>query len=145
MELNNLPAPMMRALQSINHPQNRAVITKTFKFESAHQLPNHRGKCANLHGHSYVMQVAVHGYIKSGSSTSDEGMVMDFGDLDAIVAPMVADYFDHKLLNIMFEVPTAENIATFWAGYIKEMLPTGIYLASVKLWETDKCFVEVEG
>ena len=34
-------------------------VTKIFRFESAHNLPNYEGDCANLHGHSYKLEVTV--------------------------------------------------------------------------------------
>ena len=43
---------------------NYAIITKTFRFESAHHLPGHSGKCARPHGHSYRLEVAVRGPIR---------------------------------------------------------------------------------
>ena len=38
-------------------------IGKLFKFEAAHRLPNHPGKCKNLHGHSYKLEVVVNGEV----------------------------------------------------------------------------------
>ena len=62
-----------------------AIITKIFRFESAHHLPGHHGKCARPHGHSYRLEVTIHGPIKHAPEESDYGMVMDFGDLSQIV------------------------------------------------------------
>lgn len=30
------------------------LLTKLFRFEAAHHLPGHRGKCARPRGHSYT-------------------------------------------------------------------------------------------
>ncbi|NES98612.1 MAG: 6-carboxytetrahydropterin synthase QueD, partial [Desertifilum sp. SIO1I2] len=35
------------------------IIYKEFRFEAAHHLPHHDGKCRRLHGHSWVGRVQV--------------------------------------------------------------------------------------
>lgn len=55
-------------------------VCKSFTFEAAHRLQNHDGKCRNLHGHSYQVDVEVHCDILNTHGPS-EGMVMDFGRL----------------------------------------------------------------
>ena len=34
-------------------------VTKQFTFEMASALPNYDGDCANIHGHSYTMDVTL--------------------------------------------------------------------------------------
>lgn len=73
-------------------------ITRHYRFEAGHRLPHHAGKCRRLHGHSYEVTVEVSGEprpVLFGDSSS--GMVLDFGDLDALVKP-VLDGLDHRLL-----------------------------------------------
>ncbi len=60
-------------------------ITKEFRFEMAHALWNYDGLCRNLHGHSYILRVTVKGQPIADSNHPKFGMVMDFGDLKAIV------------------------------------------------------------
>ncbi len=107
------------------------VIRKTFRFEAAHVLPFHPGKCARLHGHSYRFEVAVAGALHaSGPAT---GMVVDFDDLTAIVRPLVVDRLDHSSLNDLIANPTAEEIALWiWA----ELAPRIAGLAEIVVWET---------
>src|SRR6266851_8419713 len=76
-----------------------AYVTKIFRFESAHHLPGHRGKCARPHGHSYRLEVTIRGPIKDAPGESDHGMVMDFGDLSQIVKNSVIEHLDHQDLN----------------------------------------------
>src|SRR5258708_40187253 len=76
-----------------------AILTKTFHFEAAHQLPGHRGKCARLHGHSYRLEVTLRGPIKDAPGHSDHGMVMDFSDLSQIVRASIIERLDHYDLN----------------------------------------------
>jgi queuosine biosynthesis protein QueD len=67
-------------------------ISKTFKFEASHVLPNHPGKCSNLHGHSWVLTVSIKGDIDPNT-----GMVADYGDLAKAVNPIIND-LDHAHL-----------------------------------------------
>ena len=117
----------------------KTSITKQFKFEAAHSLPNHDGKCKNLHGHSYVLEVTV-----SGSIIQDgpkEGMVMDFADLSHIVESEIVSQWDHQFLNDMLPfTTTAENLTV---ECFKRIETKGINVTKVKLWETAKSFVEV--
>lgn len=66
------------------------IATKEFTFDSAHQLVGHDGKCANLHGHTYRLEVALKDtpIIPEGPK---EGFVMDFGDLKRIVKENIVD------------------------------------------------------
>ena len=81
------------------------LITKRFEFSYAHILPNHSGKCKRLHGHNGVLEVTVSGephgdetYEGVRPPRSDEGMVIDFGDLKQIVKDVVVDQWDHRFL-----------------------------------------------
>lgn len=124
--------------------QRLALLTKTFRFEAAHSLPGHRGKCARLHGHSYVLEVSVRGPIKQCAGASDDGMVMDFDDLTYIVKQAVIERLDHQDLNVVTDIrTTAENLA-YWiwdallaAGLSEELL------YRVCLWETAQGRVEI--
>lgn len=67
-------------------------LCKEFRFEASHILPNHPGKCSNLHGHSWVLSVSIRGPLDAAT-----GMVADFADLKAAVQPLV-DELDHAHL-----------------------------------------------
>lgn len=87
-------------------------LEKKFRFEAAHRLPNHDGKCRRLHGHSWVGTVIVEAPHVRGSGPKD-GMVVDFADLSALLRPLVEDYLDHHYLNESLEMasPTSERVA----------------------------------
>lgn len=76
----------------------KVYVTKEFSFAYAHLLPNHSGKCRNLHGHNAKLVVKVSGQVNYNGTRTDEGMVMDFGDLKKIVNEAVVDKWDHKFL-----------------------------------------------
>jgi 6-pyruvoyltetrahydropterin/6-carboxytetrahydropterin synthase len=86
-----------------------AEISRDFTFEAAHFLPNvpEGHKCGRMHGHSYRLTVAVAGEIDPRM-----GWVIDFGYIDVVVQPLVAQ-LDHHCLNdvVGLDIPTSENIA----------------------------------
>jgi 6-pyruvoyltetrahydropterin/6-carboxytetrahydropterin synthase len=111
------------------------IITKIFKFESAHKLNNYHGKCANLHGHSYTLYVSIKG------KTDSNGLVMDFCDLKDLVNKKVVSKLDHTLLNKIVKQPTLENLAK-WTW---NRLENSLNLYEIKLWETDTSYVTYKG
>ena len=80
------------------------TVSKTFRFEAAHKLIGYDGDCANLHGHSYVLEIQVKGVV------DEQGFVMDFKELKHFVQTKVIDLLDHVYLNDIIKNPTAENI-----------------------------------
>lgn len=68
------------------------IIEKEFRFEASHVLPKHEGKCARLHGHSWVLRVAVEGPVDP-----ENGFVLDYAKLKACVQPTI-DLLDHAHL-----------------------------------------------
>ena len=105
-------------------------LVKEFHFDSAHFLPNYGGKCKNMHGHTYRVELTVEGPVDQES-----GMVMDFAELKGYIKA-VEVRFDHKVLNeVMMKIPTAENIAMEILNTFNETLPESIGNISVKLWE----------
>ena len=70
-------------------------ITKQFSFETGHALYGYDGKCKNVHGHSYRLDVTVIGQPISDTNHVKFGMVIDFSDLKKIVKEDIVDVFDH--------------------------------------------------
>lgn len=110
------------------------IIAKEFSFDSAHKLDWHKGKCRNLHGHTYKLQVLIQGEL------NEQGIVMDFKELDDKVKA-VLEKLDHAYLNSIIKNPTAENLAIFIWDKLKNSLP----LYEIKLWETPDSFVVYMG
>ncbi len=121
-----------------------ALITKIFRFEAAHNLPGHRGKCARLHGHSYRLDVTLRGPIKDVPEQSDHGMVMDFEDLSQIVRASIIERLDHSMLNEATGIhTTAENLTHWiWDALVAAGLPESL-LYRIRMWETDTSFAEI--
>lgn len=73
-------------------------LTKEFSFESAHALWGYDGKCREVHGHSYRLFVTIKGEPETDPNSPKLGMVMDFGELKAIVAAQITDRMDHSFV-----------------------------------------------
>lgn len=118
----------------------KTTITTILLFDAAHSLPEHQGKCRNIHGHTYKVEVSVRGPIEEvGPET---GMVMDFSRLEDEVRRLVIEPLDHRYLNEVLDfVPTAERIA----GWILSRLAEAeVPVHRVRLWETPDTYAEVE-
>ncbi|MGH8921306.1 MAG: 6-carboxytetrahydropterin synthase QueD [Acidimicrobiales bacterium] len=113
----------------------RTRITRSFSFEAAHQLPRHPGKCRRLHGHHYRLAVTVEGPV------GENGMVVDFADLEEVVDREVVQRWDHRCLNEFLDNPTAELVAAeAWTLLGK----AGLALVGLRLWETPDSSVELQ-
>ena len=138
-------------------------ITKQFSFETGHALYGYDGKCKNVHGHSYRLDVTVIGTPISDNTNVKFGMVIDFGDLKKIVKDEIVDVFDHATVfnkntphvelarelesrghNVLLVdyQPTSEMMVIDFAEKIKKRLPDNIQLHSLKLQETATSFAE---
>src|SRR5918998_4367322 len=81
-------------------------------FSSAHQLRGYRGKCENLHGHNYKIEI----YAR-GAELNSTGLLVDFVELKQ-AADEIVNFLDHKNINELppFDEelnPSAENLARF--------------------------------
>lgn len=118
------------------------IIGKSFKFEAAHQLPDKEiyGKCSRLHGHSYKLVVEIRGKV------GNDGWVINFKELKAIVNAKIIDKLDHSFLNDIVELPTAENILAYISKELVEAMGESArdyLLFSIKLYETENSFAKV--
>jgi 6-pyruvoyltetrahydropterin/6-carboxytetrahydropterin synthase len=106
------------------------------RFASAHQLRGYKGKCENLHGHSWKVQVFV-----TTDRLNHIGLAMDFTDLKRIAAEIV-DPLDHACLNNIppfTEInPSSENIAKWIFDSLKpEVAGYRVEVKAVTVWESD--------
>jgi 6-pyruvoyltetrahydropterin/6-carboxytetrahydropterin synthase len=106
-------------------------VRKRFRFEAAHVLPHHAGKCSRPHGHSYRFEVAVEGPL--ATSGPAQGMIVDFDEIAAIVKPAVVERLDHSSLNDVLPNPTAEHLA-LWIW--DQLAPLLVGLEEIVVWET---------
>ena len=109
-------------------------VTKRFRFEAAHNLPEYPGDCAKIHGHSYVLDITFEAPYDHDYQPPIKGMVIDFKDIKEHVGPIV-DKLDHTMLNDIFPIPTAERMVKWLVNEIQQT-PVGTGLIRVRLWET---------
>lgn len=103
-------------------------------FSSAHQLRGYRGKCENLHGHNYKIEI----YAR-GNELNNIGLLVDFVELKQAADDLVT-YLDHKNLNelepfVVEQNPSAENVARF----VLEKLAAKINDERVQIYKV-RCF-----
>ena len=106
------------------------TLHKEIEFDAAHYLPQHSGKCKNLHGHRWRVIVEI-----TASRLNDQGMVMDFGDIKKVVHK-----YDHQCLNDFppfdKQQPTAELISSVICKDIAERIQSLGVSVSVTVFET---------
>lgn len=134
----------------------KVTVSRKAHFNAAHRLYNPNwsfeknqevfDKCnnPNFHGHNYELIVSVKGTIDP-----ETGYVMDMKELKQIIKDHVEEPFDHKNLNLDTEEfkelnPTAENIAVVIWNKLRPQIKPELEL-KVKLYETERNFVEFEG
>lgn len=103
-------------------------------FSSAHQLRGYKGKCENLHGHNYKIEI----YAR-GRELNNIGLLVDFVELKEAADDLVT-YLDHRNLNelepfIEEQNPSAENLARF----VLERLASRIDDDRVRIYKV-RCF-----
>ncbi|EEF15663.1 putative 6-pyruvoyl tetrahydrobiopterin synthase [Actinobacillus minor 202] len=134
-------------------------IAKEFSFDMAHMLDGHDGKCQNLHGHTYKLQVEVTGNLHLYGAK--RGMVMDYSDLKAVVKQHILDPMDHafiydlqseketKVAQLLMDLDSkvygipSRTTAEEMAKYMFEKLANvGLPVSLIRLWETPTSYCE---
>jgi GTP cyclohydrolase IA len=145
----------LAGLRESNLARRVAVVaSRRESFNAAHQLYDPAlsreqnqdvfGKCTNLHGHNYMLDVAVAGEINPST-----GYVMDLKRLSDLVCKEIIQHVDHRNLNtdvpwLAGRIPTAENLAVAFWDRLEPQMPAGT-LRAVRVWETDKNWAEYRG
>ncbi|MCD7959772.1 MAG: 6-carboxytetrahydropterin synthase QueD [Ruminococcus sp.] len=100
-------------------------------FDSAHFLSGYQGKCANLHGHTWRIDVEIASEQLEWEGEK-RGMLLDFNDLKKIVKNL-ADSFDHTLI---YEENTLQNTT------VEALSAEGFHLTTVPFRPTAECFAK---
>ena len=139
------------------------TIRRYIETDTGHRVPNHKSKCKHLHGHRYRFEAEIEGDVVQTSGVSEEGMLMDFSDISAILTKHVHDVVDHAF--VVYEgdkegreackamgsehrtvlvpfIPTAENLAK-WAfeavhPHIQSVYGNRLQLVAMHCRETPK-------
>ncbi|MCL1968435.1 MAG: 6-carboxytetrahydropterin synthase [Bacteroidetes bacterium] len=137
-------------------------LTRVFHFDMAHVLLNYPGKCKNIHGHTYKLEVTVKGAPCIEETSPKKGMLIDFSDFKNLINNEIINFWDHalmihrdtdpillsalknnyeKIIIVPFQ-PTTENMICELAAIIKKILPSDLQLFSLRLYETENSFAE---
>ena len=138
---------------------DKIKLKTSFDFDAAHRLVGYLGKCLNLHGHIWHVDIEIEG---DKSQLDDVGILWDFTNVKTL-----KDMFDHKTilkncdenadliiairscryekkdnLYLMNKNPTAENLCFEILNYLKNSNPNLKY--KVTIWESPKSYCVVE-
>jgi len=137
-------------------------LTRVFSFDMAHVLLNYHGKCKNIHGHTYKLEVTVKGVPCNDDTSPRKGMLIDFSDFKKLIEDKIITVWDHalmihqdsdpvllcalknnyeKIIPVPFQ-PTTENMICELSVIIKKILPAHLQLFSLRLYETEKSYAE---
>jgi 6-pyruvoyltetrahydropterin/6-carboxytetrahydropterin synthase len=104
-------------------------------FSSAHYLNGYQGKCESLHGHNWKVEAEV-----EGKDLDKIGMLVDFRVLREFLNKIVKK-LDHCLLNELEAFkksnPSAEIIAEYIYDEMQKLLPKGVNVSSISVWESE--------
>jgi len=112
-------------------------------FAAAHRLVGYKGKCEELHGHNFTVEVFI-----SGDSLADDGMLVDFQTIKGHLQN-VLDALDHKYINdIPFfseRAASAEYIAMYiFTEMEKRMGQDHVSVREVRVWESERAYASYE-
>lgn len=140
------------------------LAVRKIHFCSGHRVLNHESKCANAHGHNYVLWAYAEPIGFNGLDSI--GRVIDFSVIKEKLGGWIEEFWDHsfliykedkELMNIREVLgknkppyicsfnPTAEEMGKF---LIEKVCPdlfrdTGVMISKIVLYETENCFIEV--
>jgi len=123
-------------------PRSLYEIKIVTDFAAAHNLRNFRGKCENLHGHNWKVEVVLR-----GRRLDESEVLLDFGELKQATRSLLAQ-LDHQYLNdlpfFQNRNPSSENIAGFIFDHLREHFNTeDLWVQRVSAWESDNACASV--
>ncbi|HKZ51707.1 MAG TPA: 6-carboxytetrahydropterin synthase QueD [Candidatus Acidoferrales bacterium] len=113
-------------------------VTVEESFAAGHALRGYKGKCENVHGHTYKVRVVL-----AGEKLDSVGLLYDFVALRRQMAEIIGR-LDHQFLNDLPPFtdvnPSAENIARYFYDELARRVgtsPNGVTLRAVTVFESD--------
>jgi 6-pyruvoyltetrahydropterin/6-carboxytetrahydropterin synthase len=112
------------------------------KFDGAHRLVGYSGKCAELHGHTWKVEVFI-----VGMQLDTLQLLFDFHEAKTILKQIMEE-LDHKYLNEIDDFknvnPTCEMLAKYIYHKMAAKLPSTVQLEKVRVWESSNTYAEYE-
>ncbi len=137
-----LPASLdFPPLQTIDYDMFTLCVKDS--FAAAHRLIGYKGKCEELHGHNFTVEIFI-----SGESLGDDGMLIDFQTIKRHLANIL-DVLDHKYIN---EIPffaerasSAEYIAMYIFSEMERCMEgERVSVRKVRVWESERAYASYE-
>lgn len=115
-------------------------VTIIKSFSAAHLLSEIGGKCEELHGHNFKVEITV-----AAEELNSAGLLIDFRFLKKALGKILEN-IDHKHLNVLTSFiginPSAENIARYICEELETKVKTaGVRIVHVKIWESENAAV----
>ena len=112
-------------------------------FAAAHRLIGYKGKCEELHGHNFTVEVFF-----SGDQLGDDGMLIDFQIIKGHLKG-VLENLDHKYINDISFFTERASSAEYSAMYIfdeieKRLIEQRVSVREVRVWESERAFASYE-
>src|ERR1700730_3916837 len=135
------PEPSGRPAREKDIIQNMFQVSVEETFSSGHALRGYKGKCENVHGHNYRVQITL-----EGPQLDSIGLLVDFTHLKQVIREIIKR-LDHQFINDLEPFtsinPSAENLAKYFYEEViskgKE-LQQGARVTDAVIWETDTAF-----
>jgi len=126
------------APHQLKYHHKRVALTKSFTFDAAHHLHLYEGKCKNLHGHTYQLELTISGFV------NEIGIAVDFDDIKTMYKSVIESKLDHRYLNEVLPPmnTTAENMVVWMWEELDAFLTErglknqGVRLEELVLYET---------
>jgi len=129
------------------------AIYKEVQIDASHRLLHYKGKCANLHGHRWKIEVWV-----EGEPDATTGILIDYNVIKQTVAkydhqiilnrddPMVpaVEKFQHVLTTP--GDPTSELLARIFRDDLEEICEAqhiAAHVTRLRVWESPNCYAEI--
>ena len=126
-------------------------LVKTIYFDAAHKLNDYIGKCSNVHGHTWKVEIGIKvPIVDIKKSSLFNGILLDF-----TIIKSIGNTFDHKYLNDVITInPTAENLSSIICLMVTDFMNERLISlgfdyprlqcdAYVKLWESESSYIKV--
>jgi 6-pyruvoyltetrahydropterin/6-carboxytetrahydropterin synthase len=108
------------------------TIRRFIETDTGHRVPNHKSKCKHLHGHRYRWEVEIEGDVVGDEGVSEEGMLIDFSDVAAILTQQIHDVVDHAFIVYSSDKEALSALAAMGDGHrtvVVDFIPTAENLA----------------
>ncbi len=122
-------------------------ITRRLEFDAGHRIPSHDNQCRHLHGHRYAIEVTVSGEVVGKEGESEQGMVVDFARVKALLHHCIVEPWDHAFLVYAKDAPVVDFLHSI-PGHrtgLFDAPPTAEHLAITALRILERAFAAAYG